>query len=86
MKSKAKSIKKTTTEAKKKKSRETQNSLRFPPFTETGKITQISTKLNSIEYEKLRYLKLKFDCSHQTIVVLALQHFFDYLTREKSNL
>ena len=58
----------------------------FPPIMDTGAITQISTKLNCIEYEKLRYLKHTFNGTNQAIVVLALQHFFNYLTKQKLDL
>lgn len=70
----------------KKKTKTSKPLITFPPFVDTGSITQISTKLTSIEYQKLCHLKREFDCSGQAIVSLALNYFYGYLTNHKQNL
>lgn len=67
----------------KKKTKTPKPLILFPPFVDNGSITQISTKLTSIQYQRLCYLKLKFDRSGQAIVSLALDHFFAHLTNLK---
>ncbi|MDH2510767.1 hypothetical protein QDS52_17385 [Acinetobacter baumannii] len=78
--------KKKRTEKKMKKAKAPKNLITFPPFVDTGSITQISTKLTSIEYQRLCHLKREFDCSGQAIVSLALNYFYGYLTNPKQNL
>lgn len=70
----------------KKKTKTSKPLITFPPFVDTGSITQISTKLTSIEYQRLCHLKREFDCSGQAIVSLALNYFYGYLTNHKQNL